>query len=591
MATKNKDPFESLPTIKKQEVHEPHSDQMAKDPFESLPSISHEPEQSTEQAPNAEFNELESAGLGAVQGGTLGYADEIEGAVRGAGAKLAGQDKDLVELYKQYRDSARNRYKTAENENPKSFMTGNIGAGIATSLVPGLGEANLAKLTALGAATGLGTSEADLTEGDLKGAAIDTGVGGATGYILGKAGEKIGKALTPEATQTRATARAVKALGEKALPENLPMGKAVLDEGLLPIMGGSKATQQAITGRMSDLEKNIVQPTLNAVSQNSGLESVVKNQVPIRDIVTELAEQAKTMVPQSSVAGAGKRAIDKASRYWISQLETAAGDPKKLNELRKLIDAEAKQAGAFGSNPDLRPKADFLAKLRDEVNNQLRTISGEVSTGAGNQLEQAMGRQSALYGAKDAADKLVEKDIIHPPGSILDAIKNPLTNPRALGVGLAAMSNPLVKTGVAGTLAAEKITQQPISRLGNIISARTQNSLAKGLDTGIGKAAVQGVEKFTSKGLSSSGVQSGIQSIYSVNDDRLRQVADKFSQQDNTKYIAQSLTDAIDSGNEDAKNKIIFAMEQRPDIRAQLREMVDMQQENTSLLEDEIPNG
>lgn len=546
---------------------------------------------------NSNFSELESAGLGALQGGTLGYADEIEGALRGAGAKLSGKDKDLIELYKEYRDIARKRNDQAKSQNPLSFGAGNLAAGAATAFIPGAISAKLAKaatsipgLVATGAATGLGSSDADLTQGDVKGAAIDTAVGGALGYGAGKLGEKIGKALTPEATQARASARAVKALGEKALPENLPMGQAVLDEGLLPVMGGSKATLKGITDRMSGLEKGVVQPTLDAVSQNAGLQTAVAGRKPIADIVSDVAQDAINGIPQSSVSALGKKAIERTAKYWSAQLEAAGGDPKKLNELRKLIDAEAKQAGAFGANPDLKPKADFLAKLRDAVNDELRGISSDVSTGAGTGLETAMGRQSALYGAKDAAEKLVEKDAIHPPGSIIDAIKNPFSNPRAAVTGAAyKLNNPYVSAAAGGGILAEKVTQQPIGRLGNILSAKFQNQMAKGLDTSTGKAVAQGVEAFASKGLASSGVQSGIQSLYSVNDDKLKQVAEHFSQQDNTKNLAEALNNAIVSGDEDSKNRVIFAMEQRPDIRSQLKELLEMQNEDNYLTDD--PNG
>lgn len=521
-----------------------------------------------EQGPK--FNQLESVGLGALQGATLGYGDEAEGGVR-ALANLPGNKKDLKALYQEYRDIARKRNGQAQEQNPGSYLAGNIGGGIASGLaIPG--GASIRGATLLGAATGLGSSKADLTEGDIKGAAIDTGVGAGTGFLAGKAGQALGKALTPEATQLRANTQAVKALGIKALPENLPTGQAALDEGLLSVMGGSKATLKGITDRMTGLENSVVKPTLKSVSENSGLGEAVAGRQSISDIVDNVAQKSINDVPASSTADSSKQAIQKTAQYWSQQLENANGSPQKLNELRKLIDKEARQAGAFGSNPELKPKADFLAQLRDAVNDEIRGISSDVSSGAGTALESAMERQSNLYDAKGAAEKLVNKDELNPPGSITDMLKNPFTNPRGVILGGAVASgNPMAIAGAVGTVGAEKVTGQPIGRLGNIISARTQNQLAKGLETQTGQNVVAGAQALTSKGMASSGVQSGIQNLYNVNDNKLKQVADHFSQQPNTKNLAESLNTAIDSKDEDAKNKILFAMEQRPDIRAQLR--------------------
>lgn len=134
---------------------------------------------------NAPPSELESGVRGAVQGATLGFSDEAVGAAEALWNVAKGNPKTFGELYRTYRDESRTNNKAAEEANPKSYMAGNIAGGIGSMLVPGLGGANIGKMAALGAAQGLGGSEADLTKGDVGGVVKDTAVGGAIGGAVG----------------------------------------------------------------------------------------------------------------------------------------------------------------------------------------------------------------------------------------------------------------------------------------------------------------------------------------------------------------------------------------------------------------------
>jgi len=137
--------------------------------------------EASEQVP--EFTKLESAGLGAAQGLSLGFADEAEGFTRA----LANLDLDG---YKKYRDIARERYTKAGEVNPYSFAAGELGGGLllpipgagaakATSLLGKLGT-TAAKGAAIGAGYGAGYSEKEGLE-----SLEDAAIGGALGGVLG----------------------------------------------------------------------------------------------------------------------------------------------------------------------------------------------------------------------------------------------------------------------------------------------------------------------------------------------------------------------------------------------------------------------
>lgn len=134
-----------------------------------------------------EPTKTESFVRGLAQGGSLGFADELTGAL-GAVSDVAGdkyQLADLLERYKAQRDESREAYKKAEEANPLTSIAGNIAGGAATALIPGLGQANLANAIKIGAATGLGASEGDTLGEQVKSAGLGAGLGTAA-YGAGK---------------------------------------------------------------------------------------------------------------------------------------------------------------------------------------------------------------------------------------------------------------------------------------------------------------------------------------------------------------------------------------------------------------------
>lgn len=148
-------------------------------------------------------SELESGVRGAVQGSTLGFSDEIQGALQGLWDSLTTEEK-LAVAYAKRRDDARKANELAEAVNPKSYMAGEIGGGLASAVAGGaaglslkgasvagrLGAAAL-EGAGYGAAQGLGYSKADDVAGMVKDTASGAAVGGATGLASGAIGEGI----------------------------------------------------------------------------------------------------------------------------------------------------------------------------------------------------------------------------------------------------------------------------------------------------------------------------------------------------------------------------------------------------------------
>lgn len=184
------------------------------------------------------------------------------------GDELVETGPDIKKAYQQARDAMREQYAVAEHGakdqttgkrsggHPGAFLGGDVFGSFAVP-VPGVGKAKgLAKAgryaglgAGLGFLGGLGNSEADLTEGDVGNAAIDTAIGTAggavTGGLLGGGAAKLDPWLEQKAARSAFKAldpymaSIAKELGPDAtkgeiLAEAQRLGGRVLDEGIIP---------------------------------------------------------------------------------------------------------------------------------------------------------------------------------------------------------------------------------------------------------------------------------------------------------------------------------------------------------------------
>jgi hypothetical protein len=206
---------------------------------------------------------LESLARGAGQGVSLGFADEIAGA-GGAGvdALQKGSLSDVVADYIANRDKYRQGDAAAEAANPKTFLAGNIGGGLATAAIPGLNIGRAATLggrvagaAGLGALAAAGGSHADLTQGDVGGLARDAAIGAGTGAILQRGMETIPGLLSGETAENlavrhlRPTAQTARALGPDKLRD---IGREALDSGSIKFGGTVGETAAALADHASE---------------------------------------------------------------------------------------------------------------------------------------------------------------------------------------------------------------------------------------------------------------------------------------------------------------------------------------------------
>lgn len=289
-------------------------------------------EGATEVAPPEEPGLVESTGRGLLSGVTFDFDDEI-----GAALGAAFSNRKYTEL----RDELRAKKATAQAAHPWGYGLGSILGTVGTGLVTGGAGAaartvgGVAKVAAAeGALQAAGSSEADLTKGEVGQFAKETATGGAIGAVLGAG---LHKALGAYAAT--APVRRAQHLGEEIAEGAVPTAKRrlgqvleadektgrslavdVLDadpEFLKSLKKGQAQARVVVQKRLGGLEKEVT-PVYTALDRETG-------GVPLGHVVDRMEEM---------VAGA-----DKPGNAQVHEALREAKD-QFLGSYRRRLDLE-----------------------------------------------------------------------------------------------------------------------------------------------------------------------------------------------------------------------------------------------------------
>lgn len=350
----------------------------------------------------SDVSQLESALGGFVEGAWLGYGDELAGAVGGAldyvtqGGKL-----DYKDYYKIRRDLVRKNQEEAKEANPDTFLASNVGGSLVTALAPGMGFLNSAKGAGLatqvgkgalqGGLVGLGTSDADLTEGDFKGAAIDTATGAAIGGALPLAIKGVGAAASKVDDFTGISDKSkvvAQHLGQKFkdLPEFAARYGLDLPQDAISAIKADKTLLEASkSARSNDELIDLVQEqSKGAFKKQSSLseeawEALKKNDEIIGDhkLGEELSGHFRNymklvgedLIEQNNLTNSSQ-AAQKSALKAIQNAMDDAGKVKNLQDIKRVIQSMDENINYEAKSDNL--KNDVLNKFRHEVDNLLK---------------------------------------------------------------------------------------------------------------------------------------------------------------------------------------------------------------------------
>jgi hypothetical protein len=340
-------------------------------------------------------SKLESAGRGVLQGGSLGFADEIT---------AAGESLFTDKTYDQALKESRENYRAAREENPLTYGAGEIGGAVGAAFIPGAGLLNAGKAATVagkvgraafqGGISGLGYSEADDAAGLAKDTIVGSGVGAALGgaasglsglstKLVGKGAEAVDDALVPIGGELTASGRAV---GNAAKRLDIVPTKAMVNDDFItkgleqslavsPSAGGSlvrgaqdramsgikRAASQMLEGRADNTAAEIGESVIDSIKTK-----LLDRYKPIQQAYDEIARSTTNIaLKDKSKQAVARNMADYANEAF------APGTPQRamMNELANRLNGAT--------------SVDQLKQIRTSLNRQLQSIDPRLRNGFG----------------------------------------------------------------------------------------------------------------------------------------------------------------------------------------------------------------
>lgn len=562
----------------------------------------------TANLPQEQYSPLESFGRGTMQGATLGLGDEIAGGLKAGTAKVGeelGLKEDskmsLKDLYKMYRDAQRAKNKQAEEQNPKSYLAGNVtgGIGSAVAVPEALMGKGAASAIGAGAVTGLGTSEADLTEPSKESilqAGKDTAMGGAIGAVAHGFINRTGNAINPENLDAAASKLISKSVGIKPTKELATeynketgqvskgsdiikgTGKTALEQDATPLMGGPEATYDSSLEAL-DKNRQQLQPLLQSTQEklDSNLVNTLQEVGPIESKTNPFIDKYLEDIPYNSQTPNLNKTLRGVYDNYVQKLSQADGNLLALNQIKAELQKSAKDMSqnAYVSGSNISYEADMLKKLGGITRQHIEDLANATDQGAGDQIHQINSNIQNMSTYSEAAKKMLDKP--QPLIGMKDAA--------AATIGGLIKGVPGALATSAGKIAIEKSTGNSLGRLGTIASGKVLNAMSKGLKTPAGQIyqKIAPVSTLVSKVVQSPFVQETAQNkltqnsqdkstniarnLYTATDDSLKDVAGSLKKTPGLEFYGDHLNKAIDQNDSGEKDRAIFLILQNPRSR------------------------
>jgi len=388
---------------------------------------------------------------GAGQGFTLGFGDEITGAL-----ESAFSDKTYAEA----RDEARAKNTAAQGAHPWLYGGGQVAGGVASALVPGLGAARVATLggAALrGAATGglaaLGGTDADLATEEGRGqAAKEVAAGAIGGGVLGAVGHGAGKwlAAAPARAENAELAGLKEGIQNSTKVRNL--GRPGAEAAARAVLKEEGAIKSAIR---SDPKRalELVEAKTDALGKRLGsIYEQVQRRTPGAGVSLEKVDAALAAAAEeyAGVATRGQRnAINKLRKTFVEEFggESPGGGMVPVTALHREVSQFAKQGfegGPMFSVPVARQlKRDVSSALRDLLQNHVDEISsgGKIPGVSLKILQQT----NAKFGAWRTIENLLEEKVTRQAATAptMGQMLGELSPRKLLGRAVAKAADPL----------------------------------------------------------------------------------------------------------------------------------------------------
>lgn len=293
------------------------------------------------QVPNAPST-MDSFARGAAQGLSLGFADEISGAV-GALGDVFTSDTPLFDLYQKHRDGYRSADAAAREARPIASTVGNVVGTVPTLVaggaIPGVAKLGLGARAALEAGVmGLGESTAN----DVGGMLADAG----KSAVIGAGISSLGQMVAPH-VQSAANKLAVTSLGPrlKHLRRMIgtdkvdEMGQMLNDEGIMRPFATAEDAYERLADKTDDYGKQIGNVIQDAAD------------TPVFDPRQMADDLKEEIVPRLQHIPEGGKTADRITGYLDNELALKGTPIDNPNSLAPEVGV--RQATVMHSGPEM----------------------------------------------------------------------------------------------------------------------------------------------------------------------------------------------------------------------------------------------
>jgi hypothetical protein len=543
-------------------------------------------------------SEVDAALAGAAQGATFGFSDELGAGVDVASDLLSGQTSDLGAKWRKYQQEREAINKKLAEESPWAYGSGEVGAGLATSLIPGAGVAKglglaarlarTAKVGALaGGAYGLGASEGKIEENPEQ-LVKDTISGASMGLISGGLAETAGAGA----------GKAVKA-GKEFIEDTdfLRQVEKSFDYGKKGLNLGSSKTMDKISlvpgQRAEDLVNNIYRTDKMLGEQvGAALDAAQQSGVKI-NVDPAIQDSASKIFQNMFVENPTLAQIldPKTSKLLKTIAQREVGDLTPIearalkDELYKLTDNLA------GFNSD---QANFAKKvgidLARSIDESLKTNIPDyrVASEQFKQFRELVPETIISKGTPTKLDKVYMGDLKNPELKLYEASEELLKKAKLPGEAAAQeratfekLRRNLDQLKTKNPEASSKLGPDLYGKLKSQSDELAMIRQAQGFDPqegpkGVFGGAISGLVT-TGRGLSITAANKAglaakpVSKIYNASNDQLLNMASQLKGQKATSMFGDRLEKALLNKDEAAKNAVLFQLMQSPEYRGLIK--------------------
>ena len=349
---------------------------------------------------------------GAQKGTTFGFNDELAAISGAVGAKKGGDKRDFMDIYRDILGTVRKEQKHVEEEAPIATLGGELAGGLLTgSMLPigalGKGASFGSKLgqaakvgAAYGAISGLGSSEADLTKGQVGQAAKDVAGSAAGGAILGGGLQTLGSGLSALGSG------AMDILSSFSTPKDVieTFKKSRAGIELLGKVNEFAGKNKAIASDIIDTLENL--RNLSGKFMSGHINEIEATQGKINFIkeVNELQAKAESMIPKSAQEEADINTFKKSLNRLIQR------------ESEKIV-----SSGEFSKLPSIAPEEQALQKVTKQTAKNATKEKLELNN-IMEQLRSGKFEPEQVEGLIARAKKLSEIQTHYPPENLPENI-------------------------------------------------------------------------------------------------------------------------------------------------------------------------